>query len=296
MKRKAGFITTLLFLVLLTAAGCKAKEPVAEQAPAAPEKSALVEAFGTVEVDTVSSLSVDFPVTVKQLNVESGQLVTAGEVLAVLDISNISNSLRQYDFEVQKLQNELDTKQKLFEKSNKDLVRGQALLEAGAMTETEYEEYTEAANQVAGEIKSLEISIAKARADQGQLRKQLGKNYLKGSSLLSPFEQGLVSEVNCYEGEMVSTPRSMISIMDLNSLYVEAEIPEEFIGDIKPDARVTIIPVADTGKEYQGRITSISNIARERAGETIIPVKISIATADGFLKPKYNVDVKVAVE
>ena len=96
-------------------------------------------------------------------------------------------------------------------------------------------------------MKSLEILIAKAGADKARLQNQLSnKGYLDGSNLVSPFEQGLVSEENCYEGDIISTPRSLMSIMDLKSIYIEAEIPDEFIGVIKTDAKVSIVPVADS--------------------------------------------------
>ena len=297
LKRKWRPVFILLLLLLFAAAGCnKGEEPVMEPEEAE-EKAGVVEAFGTVEVKDISALTIDFTAAVKQLDAEEGQPVTAGQVLAVLDMNDIESSIRQYDFEIQKLQNELQTKQLLYETSKKDLERRKALLDAGALTPREVEESETALSQAAGEMRSLEISIAKAGADKARLQNQLSnKDYLNGNSLISPFEQGLVSEVNCYEGDIISTPRSLISIMDLQSIYIEAEIPEEFIGDIKPEAKVIIVPVADSSKAYHGRVVRISNIAHDRNGETIIPVEITIEDYDEFLKPKYNVDVKITTD
>lgn len=296
MKRNMKSIMILLLILLLTAAGCNKTEtpPVAEPAET---DNQVVEAFGTVEVKTISGLTVDFPTAVKQVNVQDGELLTAGQVLIVLDMSSINNSIRQQEFEVQKLQNELQTQQLLYDKSQKDLERRKALLDAGALTDTEYEEYEMALIKISSDMKSLEISIAKAEAEKSLIKNQLNsKNYLSGNNIISPFEKGLVSEVNCYEGDSISTPRSLLSIMDMQSMYIEAEIPEEFIGDIKLNAKVIIVPVADSDKKYQGRVTNIYNLAKNRDGETIIPVEISIEDADEFLKPKYNVDVQISTE
>jgi HlyD family secretion protein len=297
IEKKLPAVFILLLLLMLTAAGCNKGEAPVMEPEETEEKAGVVEAFGTVEVKNISALTIDFAAAVKQLDAEEGQLITAGQVLAVLDMSDIESSIRQHDFEIQKLQNELQTKQLLYETNKKDLERRKELLNAGALTAREVEEYETALSQVAGEMKSLEILIAKAGADKARLQNQLSnKGYLDGSNLVSPFEQGLVSEVNCYEGDIISTPRSLMSIMDLKSIYIEAEIPEEFIGEIKTDAKVIIVPVADSSKEYHGRVVKISNIAQNRDGETIIPVEIAIEDYDEFLKPKYNVDVKITTD
>ena len=60
--------------------------------------------------------------------------------------------------------------------------------------------------------------------------------------------------------------------------------------------QVIIVPVADSSKAYHGRVVRISNIAHDRNGETIIPVEITIEDYDEFLKPKYNVDVKITTD
>ena len=113
--------------------------------------------------------------------------------------------------------------------------------------------------------------------------------------MVSPFDQGLVYELNCQAGQTTDPARSLLSIMDLQTIYAEAEIPEEFIGDVKLGAAVVIVPVADSNRTYHGRIQEISDIAVERNGETIIPVEISLDDYDQFLKPNYNIDVQIAI-
>ena len=127
IEKKWSAVFILLLLLMLTAAGCnKGDEPVAEPEDTE-EKAGVVEAFGTVEVKYISALTIDFAAAVKQLDAEEGQLITAGQVLAVLDMSDIESSIRQHDFEIQKLQNELQTKQLLYETNKKDLERRKEL-------------------------------------------------------------------------------------------------------------------------------------------------------------------------
>lgn len=284
----------ILLLILLAATGCSKEEELPAEPQETEVKSSTVEAFGTVEIKKISNLTLDFPTTIKQLDAQVGQLVSAGQVLAILDLSSFNNSMRQYDFEIQKLQNELQIKQLLYENAKKDLERRRALLEAGVVNAAEYEEYETGSEQVAAEIKGLEILTARTTADRAQLQNQLeNKVYLDGSNLISPFAQGLVAEVNCFEGDSINPPRSLMKLMDLESIYIEAVLPEEFIGDIKTNAQVIIVPLADSSKEYHGRVVNIANMAQSRNGETVIPVEITIEDHDPFLKPKYNVDVMI---
>lgn len=86
------------------------------------------------------------------------------------------------------------------------------------------------------------------------------------------------------------------TIVNLDSLLIEANVVEEFIRDVDLGSRVKIVPIADRTKEYTGKVIFISQIAFNNNGETVIPVRISIDNLDSFLLPNYNVDVFIDVK
>ncbi len=283
-----------LFLIMLPL-GCNKTEPPTEEA-VAPVENPTIDAFGTIAVKTISELVIDFPAQVTEVHVEAGQMLTAGEKLVTLDLRDIKNAIEKQQFELQRLQNDLQMQQTLHQKAQQDLQRRQSLLDSGAISDTEYEEFEMSVIGAANTVKNLEISIAAAQSELTRLNNKLyGNPHLKGNALVSPFRQGLVYQLNCQTGQTTDPARSLLSIMDLQTIYAEAEIPEEFIGDVKPDAAVRIVPVADSSREYHGRIKKISDLAVERNGETIIPVEISLDDYDEFLKPYYNVDVQISI-
>ena len=78
----------ILLLILLAATGCSTEEELPAEPQETEVKSGAVEAFGTVEIKKISNLTLDFPTTIKQLDAQVGQLVSAGQVLAILDLSS----------------------------------------------------------------------------------------------------------------------------------------------------------------------------------------------------------------
>jgi multidrug resistance efflux pump len=295
--RKAALlaITAVFILLMMIPLGCNKTELPAEET-VAPVENHTIDAFGTVKVKTISELVVDFPARIMEVHVEAGQMLTASQKLVTLDVSDMRNGIEKQQFEIQRLQNELQMQQTRHQKAQQDLERRQALLEAGAIPGTDYEEFEMNVKAAANAIKNVEISISAANSESARLKNKLyGNPHLKGNALVSPFQQGLVYELNCQAGQTTDAARSLLSIMDLQTIYAEAEIPEEFIGDVKMDAAVVMVPVADSSRTYHGRIQKISDMAVERNGETIIPVEIILDDFDQFLKPNYNIDVQIAI-
>ncbi|NLN87542.1 MAG: HlyD family efflux transporter periplasmic adaptor subunit [Syntrophomonadaceae bacterium] len=295
--RKAALLamTAVFIMLMMLPLGCNKAELPAEET-VAPVENHTIDAFGTVKVKTISELVVDFPARIMEVHVEAGQMLTASQKLVTLDVSDMRNGIEKQQFEIQRLQNELQMQQTRHQKAQQDLERRQALLEAGAIPGTDYEEFEMNVKAAANAIKNVEISISAANSESARLKNKLyGNPHLKGNALVSPFQQGLVYELNCQAGQTTDAARSLLSIMDLQTIYAEAEIPEEFIGDVKMDAAVVMVPVADSSRTYHGRIQKISDMAVERNGETIIPVEIILDDFDQFLKPNYNIDVQIAI-
>ena len=146
------------------------------------------------------------------------------------------------------------------------------------------------------EITQIEIqkeSCSLIKDEIAYLYDKLNKDYLFNDEILSDVEYGIIAEIMCTEGEIIDSGYNLISIIDLNSLYVEANVPEEFIKDIKLGNDAYVIPLADQDKKYTGNVTYIGSMAVESRGETIVPVHIKVNDNDGFLIPNFNVDIEI---
>ena len=156
----------------------------------------------------------------------------------------------------------------------------------------EEEQYQKEEKQLAQQDKIIRL--------QNQLEnleyKLYSRNYLKEDQVVLDIPKGVVQGVNCANGDVVtknSDDLTLITIMDLNDVIIEADVPEEFIKDVNKGAQVKIIPLANDKREYHGEVTIIYNLAVEKNGETIVPIEVSINDLDQFLLPNFNVDVEI---
>ncbi|MFP4660645.1 MAG: efflux RND transporter periplasmic adaptor subunit [Halanaerobiales bacterium] len=139
-----------------------------------------------------------------------------------------------------------------------------------------------------------ESKIGDIREEIEDLEKNLyHRDYLDGRDIISTLDTAVISNINCISGDYHQEGEILVSLLNLNELLVEADVPEEFIKDVKEGAAVRIIPLALPGREYHGRVVKISDMAEKRGGETVIPVEISIDDNDDFLLPNFNVDVEI---
>ncbi|MCG8570330.1 MAG: HlyD family secretion protein, partial [Spirochaetes bacterium] len=124
-------------------------------------------------------------------------------------------------------------------------------------------------------------------------KKKISVNNIIDYKLYSKMQNGLVDELNVTPGSYVDIETTLFTLLELETLYITADIPEEFIKDIKPEAKAEVIPVADKSLNYPGKVTKVSGIAHENNGETVIAIEIELDEYDDFLLPNFNVDVKI---
>jgi HlyD family secretion protein len=141
----------------------------------------------------------------------------------------------------------------------------------------------------------LESAIRSERAasienDIKLLKDKLNKDYISGNNIICPVENGIVSELGYKAGDGISSEKKLLSLMDADSLVVKANVPEEFIKDVKLGAK------ADKNRKYAGKVAAISQKAQLQNGETVIPVEITIDNNDSFLLPDFNVDISIYIE
>ncbi len=120
------------------------------------------------------------------------------------------------------------------------------------------------------------------------------KDYLRDSSIIANLNNAVIYNMNCINGDYKEEGEILFTLMNLKNMVVEADVPEEFIKDVKKGASVKIIPLSNPDHEYYGEVLKIYDMAEKRGGETVIKVEISIDDENSFLLPNFNVDVEIA--
>jgi len=237
-----------------------------------------------------------------------------------LQREKIKNNIFEDDREdpaIKLLLNDLNHAEETYLRARQDFLAQETLFKEGAISKTELEASeadmkakTKAVDdaRIALELKSrtkkegldeLKIQGEKISMQENELdamKAKLNYSYLRDNQVISDMVRGIVYDIGFAAGDGVSIERKLLSLMSLDSLAVEADIPEEFIKDVKIGAEAVIIPVADKGREYRGKIIRIANQAIQKNGETIIPIEIELDENDEFLRPNYNVDISILIK
>lgn len=326
---------TVALMITGAACGGKKPADGKEAAGPAVEDRQTVEAFGVARAKDIKNINLSFPATVEKVNVREGQKVKNGDVLVELDVSEYRSQLKNKELELKATQNEINiiaastngsgpdiaklysdlrNAEDLYNKAIKELQDKEALFKSGSISQYDLDEYKKAfdAKKKAMEDARLTISstknsksveldqkvtkAAQLESEIALMKDKLSKSYLKENSIVADVNNGVVYELGYKQGDDVSSEKKILSVMDLDTLIIEADVAEEFIKDVKTGAEVTIIPLADKSKSFKGKVARISDKAVQKNGETNILVDISIDEKNDFILPDFNVDVKIKME
>ncbi|MGC7873306.1 HlyD family secretion protein [Desulfosporosinus sp. SYSU MS00001] len=234
--------------------------------------------------------------------------------------SSLDNSS---DPNIKKYINERKYAEELYTSAVKELTAREELYKAGAFSLEELNHFRDTVNEkkkavedavyseessrkeIQDELADLITSrdeknnnAASLEFDIQTMQEKMNKSYLKGNDIIADVTSGVVGEIGCAQGDIISTEqgKKLLTILNKDSLYVEADVAEEFIKDVKIGAEVAINPQADKSRTYKGKVLTIAEKAVQKDNETIIPVRIAIEKKDSFLLPEFNVDVSISAE
>lgn len=312
-------------IVSLICCGIGCKKQTAKKSAAPPRKriavKQTVEAFGVVKAREYKDLNLEFPAQIIKVPVKDGQHVSKGETLIYLNTSDFQSQLKSKELELYRARYELSKQQKTlrdaqesYSRARRNLVDKERLLREGALSSKEVDDYRDvvldkekavtdirlASDQTVAcnELRVLKENVRVLEFDLARMRHKLNQSFLKGNVIFSDYANAVVYDIGCAAGYSVgisaNNDKKLLSIMNLDSLYVSADVPEDFIKDVKLGKAVTVVPVADNKRKYRGKVIRIADMAVKTNGETNVAVEIAVENADGFLRPNFNVDVEIA--
>jgi cobalt-zinc-cadmium efflux system membrane fusion protein len=198
--------------------------------------------------------------------VRLGDRVSAGDPLVEYDNIELGLAIGDYlgaQAELQRSLTDLEVKKTILE-------RGKEMLSVGAIARTAYDlreaEYRDAEARTAGAratVAKIEEQIYRFGWTDQDLKslpaKQGSGHSISHSVLKAPFS-GIITNYHASIGEVVEPSTELVTITDMSSLWVLADVFEKDLSNIQTGKAVQVRVASYPGRVFQGRITYVADI------------------------------------
>ena len=183
---------------------------------------------------------------VTQVSAELGQTVKRGQTLAQLFSRDLAEAQTAY----------VSTNAEL-EAEHKKLVRTRELVRLGAASRQELEEI-EANHQVhAAHVEEARQKLLLLGLDDAQVA-DVAAGRKAGTNIAIPAPlDGVVTARNVNLGQVVTTAQDLLTVTDLSSVWIEANLLENDFGAVHIGTQATITTPAYVGRQYRGVVSYI---------------------------------------
>ncbi|MGC7846368.1 efflux RND transporter periplasmic adaptor subunit [Desulforudis sp. 1088] len=283
--KRALAVFVVLGLAVLILGGCgKNEQPAADSAVtpvvvATAEKGRLTRGdvlTGKVAAKLDISLVPKVPGKIAEVLVDVGDRVKAGQVILRLDAPEAAAA-------VTLAESGLRTAEINYASAKVNYERGKLLLQQEAISQAEFENMYEKPYELAKEAyeRTAPAQLAQARA-----------NY--ENTILTAPAAGVVTARTADPGEMAMTGVPVVTIVDLDSVYVECGASEKQINRFKIGQEVMVKIAAVSAEPLRGKITHLSPVADPRT--KAYNLKIELKNEKQLIKPGMFAEVDLGAE
>lgn len=228
-----------------------------------------VSSTGTVEAINTVQIGTQISGTIEKIYVDYNDKVTAGQVLADMDLKLLNTNLNS-------AQANLAVSEAQLNRAKDEYERNQTLYEKSVISNKEYTDSKYAYNQAVSARKAAEAAVKNIEVSMGY------------AHITSPIE-GTVIERSVEEGQTVaasfSTPTMFIIAEDLAKMQILADIDESDIGYIKDSMQVRFAVQTYPEKEFYGLVSQIRLQPIEINNVVNYQVVVDVDNKEGLLLP-----------
>lgn len=289
-----------------------------------------LEVSGTIEATEIN-LNAKVPGILETLSVNSGDAVKKGHLVASLGRNDLiaqkeRDALGVFKAEAQladllsgargqeirDARAQVNAAQAAYEKTNSDYLRSLELHKNQALSDAELEkaetQWKVAKNQLESAEAKLsllesgtrpeQINAAKIEVEKSKAILKASRALVEDTKLFSPIDGTVISK-NYEPGEYVQAGSPVITVADLNDLWIKVFVPTDYLPRIKlgQKVRFTVSGLTDsfTGTIVEiatkGEFTPKTIQTKQERTNIVYGVKIKIENQNGLFKPGMPADV-----
>ena len=154
-------------------------------------------------------------------------------------------------------------------------------------------------DQARSRLEATQANVANAEANLEETQAQLDD-----LNITSPIA-GVVLDRIAEPGEVLSAGKIIVTVLDLNEVYLRGYVPEGEIGNIRVGQTANVYLDSDPNTPLEATVSSIDSEAsftpeniyfkRDRV-QQVFGLKLSIDTPEGFAKPGMPADAEIILE
>lgn len=319
LSRPLFWVGLVIVVALITVGAYFYLNPSAAQAPSTLTVSrgdlkAEVTANGRVRAQ--KSVKLAFPLSglVAKVNVQEGDTVKPGDVLAELDSTDAQRRVQEAEANLAARQEDL-AEAKQPPAANDLEIAQQALKKAAlalAAAQDRYKKNATDDNRIAQELAQSDYDIAQSNfnrqtqgptqftldrlqraIDSAEFDLQTAREALDDTKLKAPFD-GIVTEVDATQGQLLGGYNPAVLVADTSKLELTADIDEIDVAAVNEGQTVEIRYDAFPGETAQGTVERLFPAASTDRGATIYQAIISLEPGDLKLRPGMGATVNIA--
>lgn len=186
---------------------------------------------------------------VLEMNVDVGDRMATGDLLAVLDRERLQLERDRYASLVTQQTAQLSTVRADLAKARNDLKRLEGIRKSAAFSQARYDD---AVQEVA--LQTGQVAVTRAQMAQAENQLKRAERDLTDAEIRAPFP-GVVSQTHTEVGAYLSVGAPVVTIINDTNLDIEADVPANRLAGLTPD---TVVGVRlDDGGQTTAKLRAI---------------------------------------
>lgn len=318
MKKNIALITIMILSLTYTLAGCgNNSNDSTEIEETASTQNQEVNYFmsGKIQADESAVITTKINARVSSLNVDVGSTVNAGDTIITLDTKELEAQVAQAQAGVDVAQATLnkiksgsrpeqieqatasvESAKANYENAKANNDRNKDVYNAGGLSKSQLDQSETALTAAESSYKSAQatldmlnkgetaesIAVSEAQVKSAQAALNTAQVQLQNGTIASPVS-GVVTAKNINSGELATVGAPLLSIVNLDTIVVNAYIPASYINKISVNQPVIIKVSEIPDKEFEGEVSVIDSAVDSKNKNVLVKVKFN--DKDPLIKP-----------
>jgi RND family efflux transporter MFP subunit len=240
-----------------------------------------------------------------QVPVDIGDRITAGQILAVVDIPELSKELAETEAQLDSRRRSLEVAERQIERNKADLALQEATLKRREtlggggrgrwVSDQELDEIrtkTEVSRTDVG-VAQANRALAAAQVDLAAATVEKTRAMFSYSKIAAPFD-GIVSQRWVNRGDLVQAATStrttpLLKVQRVDIIRVFCDVPENEVAQVRVGDPATVKPIGLNGAQFTGTVTRFASRLDPQTRN--MRTEIDLTNADGRLYPGMYAEV-----